>query len=51
MGYDKNVKEWWYGEKGNLSGLEVIEIICNGCVWMNLFLKMVVNVDYNCIFN
>lgn len=51
MGHDKNVKEWRHGDKGNLSGSEVIETIRNGRVWMNLFPKMAANADYNRILN
>ncbi|MEP2943733.1 MAG: hypothetical protein ABJL18_07370 [Hyphomicrobiales bacterium] len=36
MGYNKEVKEWRNGEIGDLSGLEVIEAIRKGRMWMNI---------------
>lgn len=36
MGYDKAILEWRTGEIGKLSGLEVIDAIRKGRMWMNL---------------
>lgn len=47
MGHDKNVNEWRHGEIGDLSGVEVIETIRNGRLWMNLFRIMEIDPEYN----
>jgi hypothetical protein len=47
MGHDKNVNEWRHGEKGDVSGHDVIETIRRGRLWMNLFRIMEIDPEYN----